>query len=63
MKTNAVNTSEKSNIMCSGPSDWKIPDSKENHRTNVTSSQYSVVGRPRRTCDDSFNNNYTIADD
>jgi len=62
MKTNAVNTSEKSNLMCSGPSDWKMLDAKENHRTNVTSS-HAVVGRPRRTCDDSYKNNYIIADD
>jgi len=54
---------KKSNIMCLGPADWKMPDAKENRRTNVTSSQ-AVVLRPRRTVDDSFKNNYTIiADD
>jgi len=48
---------KKSNITCLGPADWKMPDAKENHRTNVTSS-HTEVGHPRRTHDDSSNNNY-----
>lgn len=44
---------KKSNIMRSGPADWKMTDAKENRRTNVTSSD-TVVGRPRRTHDDSL---------
>lgn len=56
MKTNAVNTSEKIKYNVFGP--CRLKNAGRKGKPSNECDVITVVGRPRRTLNDSFNNNY-----